>query len=171
MGHLYDLTDLVDFGQSLDSACGAVAYKLVNSTLETFIQVTPAGQVSVHSITSKSWIGTHEVTFAAYLSDLDPEAASAETLNFVQTLVMENDEVVTVLSDNFLEPIVSSLVREAPIAIFPLSKPFKCYLDDQLELTLEFANPLAIQATSHETDSDGSTVVVAGYEIPMTKGL
>lgn len=92
LGHLYDLVDLVDFGLSLDSACGAVAFKLASSTFETFVQVTTEGQVSVDTVTLESWVGSHEVTFAAYLSDLDPDATYAKTLNSVQTIVVASPE-------------------------------------------------------------------------------
>ena len=79
---LYNLSDL-DVGQNFDPDCGTFAFKLVDDAHADILSVTSDGFVTLLPVVSESLVGSHEVKFAVYLDELDPNAVFSWPLDFV----------------------------------------------------------------------------------------
>ena len=123
-------------------------------------------------MTSEDLVGSHEIQFEAYLADIDPEAQFTWPLDFFQTVIIEAPAPIESLDPVTEEEIISSLIREAPIARTEIKDSYEVVLGDITIFSFDFADPLAIDEeessleAAHPVTIDGLSITVTFNQLP-----
>ena len=87
-------------------------------------------------------LGTHEVSFEAYLFEIDSDHIYTLPLDLTVKIEISQSDEIDPLE---LEKIKGSLVKKAPIPTKPIETNYTVFYGEEASFTFEFASPLAIE--------------------------
>ena len=110
---LTNLYGIVELEHDEALGCGILGFRLTDETMAALMTLDAYGSVDLVSpvVSDESWLGLHQITFDAFLMDLDPEAeVMTWTLDFTIELLIEPEEII--LDEEIGAEIVGSFLRE-----------------------------------------------------------
>ena len=147
---------------------------LASESQISLIELTPEGSLTINPLQATAeQEGIYTVSFEAFLIDIDPDGINSVPLELTISIELVNPPPV----ESQIDPVVtaelgSTLLREAPLALQPISEYYEVPYNKDSFLFLSFADPLAIESEKGiDTDDGESSLDYSGIAVSVISNV